>query len=118
MALWKIGSNNFMTERCVTAVGGKFVIELRRFFVAIFLHLNLGHIFFNTLFQVFSAPRALEFYGSKRFVCLFLVSGACGNLLSAATEHVDVGASTACYGLIGAFTIQFLHLYFRTEDPA
>mmetsp|Transcript_101059 Transcript_101059/g.284919 ORF Transcript_101059/g.284919 Transcript_101059/m.284919 type:complete len:313 (-) Transcript_101059:116-1054(-) len=110
-ALWKLGSSNSVMERCVVVSGGKFVFELRRFVVAIFLHNGVLHILFNLAFQVMSGPKALETYGPKAFLCLFVVSGICGNLLSDAFGNNGVGASTACYGLIGAFLAQICLLW-------
>mmetsp|Transcript_109731 Transcript_109731/g.310148 ORF Transcript_109731/g.310148 Transcript_109731/m.310148 type:complete len:201 (+) Transcript_109731:926-1528(+) len=93
-------------ERCAVVVGGKFVWEVRRLVVAIFLHNGVPHILMNLIFQALSGPKALDAYGSRAFACLFLVSGLCGNLLSDAFGMNGVGASTACYGLIGAFLAQ------------
>lgn len=105
-ALWKIGSSDFIMERCATAIGGKYIWELRRLVLPIFLHTGVFHILMNTMFQVTAGPRALDTYGPWRFTCLFLVSGMCGNLLSDAFHWKGVGASSSCYGLIGAFLAQ------------
>eukprot|EP00927_Polykrikos_kofoidii_P034957 TRINITY_DN29540_c0_g2_i1.p1 TRINITY_DN29540_c0_g2~~TRINITY_DN29540_c0_g2_i1.p1 ORF type:complete len:342 (-),score=40.83 TRINITY_DN29540_c0_g2_i1:189-1214(-) len=101
-ALWKLGSSNWIAERCVTEVGGKFLVELRRLVIPVFLHGGLLHILMNLSFQFMSGPGALELYGPLRFCVLFLGAGVCGNLLSDAFETNGVGASTSLYGLIGA----------------
>mmetsp|Transcript_37366 Transcript_37366/g.66343 ORF Transcript_37366/g.66343 Transcript_37366/m.66343 type:complete len:317 (-) Transcript_37366:103-1053(-) len=115
-ALWKLGSSDFMIERCVTAVGGKYFWELRRLILPIFLHTGLLHIFMNFTFQLTAGPRALDAYGPGRFTCLFLLSGMCGNLLSDAFEHRGVGASSSCYGLIGAFAAQFWLAWYTINE--
>jgi membrane associated rhomboid family serine protease len=105
-------------DRCVTAAGGKFVVELRRLVMPIFLHVGFFHILFNVMFQVLSCPRALASYGSRRFLVLFLATGTCGNLLSGAAGHSGVGASTSCYGVVGAFIVQAVTLWKQQEDAA
>lgn len=99
-------------------MGGKYIFELRRLVVPIFLHVHVMHILMNVLFQVFTAPKAQEIYGYKRFLCLFMVSGICGNLLSGAFEHMGVGSSTACYGVTGAYAVQAFVMWQQVEDPA
>lgn len=116
LANWKLGSSDYIMERCVTAVGGKYIWELRRLIVPIFLHNGLLHILMNGLFQVLAGPRALDTYGPRGFTCIFLCSGMCGNLLSDAFEHRGVGASTACYGLIGAFAAQIWLQWNKIEE--
>eukprot|EP00927_Polykrikos_kofoidii_P049273 TRINITY_DN43359_c0_g1_i1.p1 TRINITY_DN43359_c0_g1~~TRINITY_DN43359_c0_g1_i1.p1 ORF type:complete len:334 (-),score=45.17 TRINITY_DN43359_c0_g1_i1:110-1111(-) len=113
-ALWKIGSSNHVAERCAVAVGGKFVLELRRLFVPIFLHAGILHILLNLYFEFVSGQRALDKYGPLRFMTLFLLSGVGGNLLSDAFETNGVGASTACYGLIGA---DFAQVWLLWDEP-
>merc|ERR1719326_869165 len=56
----------------------------------------------NLFFQLTLGMRVQERYGALRFALLFLISGICGNLLSDAFSKNGVGASTACFGLIGA----------------
>lgn len=102
MANWKLGSSNWEAERCASAVGGKYFVELRRLVVPIFLHGGILHIMLNLYFELMSGQRSLEKYGPKAFLVLFFVAGVSGNLLSDAFKTNGVGASTSCYGLLGA----------------
>lgn len=73
-----------------------------RLATAMFLHGGLIHIGFNMMSLMEFGPALEELYGSPRFLFLYVVTGVCGFLASAATVHLSVGASTALLGLIGA----------------
>lgn len=118
LALFKVGSSNGNMERCSALVGGKFLLELRRPVTAIFLHSNLPHIFMNLLFQVLVGPKSLQMFGTGPFLTLFFISGICGNLLSDAFGHSGVGASTACYGITGAFVTQLCLMWHSLDEHA
>ena len=95
LALLRIGS-----------MGGEYVhcnvLELRRFFVPIFLHGGIAHLAMNIVFQLTSLLEVEV--GSRKFIQIFLLSGVTGNLLTGAiTPGISsIGASTACYGMLGA----------------
>jgi membrane associated rhomboid family serine protease len=115
---WKIGSSDYLAERCAFAVGGKFILELRRLFVPIFLHWNPLHILGNSSFQVGVGPYVLDKYGARLYITIFLASGICGNLLSHSFQVIAVGSSTACAGLLGALAAHLWSLWSLSEDKA
>lgn len=105
-ANWKIGSSNSFMERCAIYPSGKYLVELRRFITAIFLHQTPFHILGNLSMQLVLGPRMLATYGRELFVALFLATGVCGTMLGDAFEINGVGASTSGYGLVGAMASQ------------
>lgn len=115
-ANWKLGSSDHTMEQCAVQVGGKFLFELRRFVTPIFLHLNVIHLAGNLSLQVSLGPRILATYGAEIYACLFLASGACGNMLSDAFWVGGVGASTSGYGLVGAFLAQCWLIWDSLEE--
>ena len=114
LALLRVGSDSGEYISC--AVCG-YVLELRRLVVPIFLHLSILHIAFNFFFQFTSCPILENMLGTKPFVILFVGAGVCGNLLGAAVGENGVGASTACYGILGAsYMIEYIN--WPTYDQA
>jgi rhomboid protease GluP len=91
--------NNFMIERG----------ELWRLFTAAFLHGGLVHIGFN-MYALQILGRELErFFGHARFLALYLVSAFAGNVFSYLfTDANSLGASTAIFGLLGAYGLFIL----------
>ena len=77
--------------------------EYWRLVTAMFLHGSIIHLGFN-LYALYILGRRVErFFGSLRFLALFLIAGISGNLLSFAfTEAPSLGSSTAIFGLLGA----------------
>ena len=73
-----------------------------RLITAMFLHGGLIHIGFNMMSLMNLGPALEELYGSSRYFFLYVVSGALGFLLSAATGHFSVGASGGLLGIVGA----------------
>lgn len=75
-----------------------------------FLHLGLGHVFFNMLALFFFGRMLEERWGARGFIRFYLVAAA-GSALLAALEAVFVpgiyvlGASGAVYGLMMAFAM-------------
>lgn len=100
--------------------GGKFYPfikrgELWRLITPIFLHGSITHILFN-MYALFVIGRRMErFYGHKRFLLLYLLSGFAGNTLSfVLTPAPSLGASTAIFGLLaseGMFIVQNRKLF-------
>jgi rhomboid protease GluP len=72
-----------------------------RFITAVFLHASLLHIGFNMWILMDLAPMIEDLYGSARFFFVFITTGVCGYVLSAATGHQSVGASGSVLGLVG-----------------
>ena len=101
-SLMKIGS--MMGSIAASCAVHGHIFELRRFVTAIFLHANLMHLLMNILFQLSLSPRFEIELGSSKFTLLFFSAGILGNLVSGAFSFssMSVGASTACYGLLGA----------------
>jgi len=80
--------------------------EYWRFITPIFLHGSLTHIGFNMYALYALGPQLERFYGSWQFLLLYFVSGFGGVVASfALTENPSVGASTAIFGLLGAYGI-------------
>lgn len=102
VALFKIGSSSSAAEMCAVRDNfPKHLIELRRWFVPIFLHLSPMHILLNVFFECSSGPRIEKEDSSLAFGLLFMGAGLMGNLLSDSFGVNGVGGSTACYGIIG-----------------
>lgn len=76
--------------------------EWYRLVTAVFLHGGLLHIGFNMMALMQLGPALEELYGSARYLFLYVVTGALGFLLSAATGHFSLGASGAILGIVGA----------------
>lgn len=65
-----------------------------------FLHADIGHIFFNMLTLWFFGPPVEARLGGRRFLTLYFLSGLSGALLSLATPNVPIiGASGAIFGV-------------------
>lgn len=82
--------------------------DVWRLLTAMFLHIGVQHLLFNS-WALYSLGRDVEmFYGSGRFAILYFVAGMFGGvayyLLGAPTSAVAVsaGASGAVFGIIGA----------------
>jgi len=77
--------------------------EYWRLVTAMFLHGSILHLGFNLYALYILGRRVEQFFGSLRFVGLFLIAGITGNLLSFVfTEAPSLGSSTAIFGLLGA----------------
>ncbi|GLB46782.1 rhomboid family intramembrane serine protease [Philodulcilactobacillus myokoensis] len=78
--------------------------EWWRLITAIFLHMNFTHILFNGLVLYFMGIQIEKLFGHLRFAIIFFGSGIVGNLFGFAfTDGISAGASTAIFGLFGAF---------------
>ncbi len=66
------------------------------------------HVGFNLYALYVLGPVLESFYGHKRFLALFILSGFAGNVLSFLFSTApSLGASTAIFGLIGAEGVLF-----------
>jgi membrane associated rhomboid family serine protease len=75
-----------------------------RLITAMFVHLSIGHIFFN-MFALFIFGGTVENrYGKWRYLMLYFASGVLGSATSLAYSHASLsaGASGAIFGVIGA----------------
>ena len=75
MSLWKFGSDNFAPYQ---------------FFTYMFAHGGFGHILFNMLGLIFLGPLLEQFWGPKRFLTFYLVTGIGAGILYNAIEFVQV----------------------------
>jgi membrane associated rhomboid family serine protease len=58
-----------------TAIGG---LQIWRFVTFQFLHLNVGHIFFNMLALYFFGPMVEQYLGKRRYLAFYLLCGVAG----------------------------------------
>lgn len=76
--------------------------EVWRLVMPIFLHVGLVHLAFNSYAIYAIAPQIERFFGSVRFLSIYLLSGAYGVFLSfLLNPGLSAGASGAIFGLIG-----------------
>lgn len=80
--------------------------EIWRLFTPMFLHGSILHIGFN-MYALFALGPSLEsYYGHRRFLILYILSGFAGNVISFLfSANPSLGSSTAIFGLIGAEAI-------------
>jgi len=77
-------------------------VQLWRFLTAVFLHADIGHLFYN-LFALALFGSILErLIGGKRFLLVFFTSGILANVFSVFFYPSSLGASGAIFGVIGA----------------
>jgi len=77
--------------------------QVWRLFTPMLLHGSITHIFFNMYALVVIGREIEMYYGHKRYLVLYLVSGFAGNVFSfIITPGASYGASTAIFGLIAA----------------
>jgi membrane associated rhomboid family serine protease len=73
-------------------------------FTYMFVHGDVGHIFFNMLALFFFGPRLEAELGGRDFVLLYTFSGLMGAALSVVTPFAAIiGASGAVYGVMMGF---------------
>jgi rhomboid protease GluP len=79
--------------------------ELWRSITALTLHSDVSHFAANLVTGLLFCALVLPLYGSGMTWAGVLVSGACGNLITALcyreTTHLAIGASTAVFGALG-----------------
>jgi membrane associated rhomboid family serine protease len=81
--------------------------EWWRLFTALFLHANLLHLAMNGAALWIFGSAVEKTIGWWRYLAVFLLAGALGNLASAFDTRYDVaiGASGGIFGVIGAFAV-------------
>ena len=81
--------------------------EWWRLFTAMFLHANLLHLAMNGAALWIFGSAVEKTIGRWRYLAVFLLAGALGNLVSALDARYDVaiGASGGIFGVIGAFAV-------------
>ncbi|QHT60170.1 rhomboid family intramembrane serine protease [Paenibacillus lycopersici] len=88
-----------------------------RYVTAVFLHLDLAHIFYNMFSILVFAPPLERLLGHVKYAAFYLICGIAANFFSAVVEQstAGAGASGAIYGVFGAYL--FLALMKKTLDP-
>ena len=77
--------------------------QVWRLFTPMFLHGSILHIAFNMYALFYIGPTLERFYGRRRYLGLFLLSGFAGNVISFMfSPYQSLGSSTAIFGLLGA----------------
>ena len=85
--------------------------QVWRLVTPIFLHIGLVHLAFNTYAIYAIAPQIERFFGTARFLSIYLLSGTYGVLLSfLLSPSLAAGASGAIFGMIGTQAV-FLYRY-------
>ncbi|KAG7353597.1 rhomboid family protein [Nitzschia inconspicua] len=80
--------------------------ELYRLLTPVFLHGSPIHLFMNLVSLRNIGPMTEQFFGSGRFLAMYLVSGMAGNLVSSfQTPNPALGASGAVFGVMGALYV-------------
>lgn len=74
-----------------------------RLLTPMLLHGSIIHLGFN-MYALYILGRRLErYFGHRRFLALYVISGFCGNIFSfLLTEAPSLGSSTAIFGILGA----------------
>lgn len=89
-----------------------------QFFTYMFAHGGFGHIFFNMLALASFAPILEHYWGDKKFLIFYIVTGMGAGILYGlvnyflfpATAGSMLGASGAIYGILMAFGLVFPNL--------
>jgi rhomboid protease GluP len=102
------GTSNFLKVDIPAAFGVKdnnliMQGQVWRLFTPIFLHGSILHIGFNMYALFYIGPTLERFYGRRRYLGLFMLSGFTGNVISFMfSQYQSLGSSTAIFGLLGA----------------
>jgi len=108
----------FLGQNLVLGMGAKInqaivAGEVWRLVTAIFLHVDLIHIGFNSYALLIFGPQVERPYGPFRFLLIYGLSGLAGSALSFLLSPTpSVGASGAIFGLvgvIGAYLYRYRH---------
>jgi membrane associated rhomboid family serine protease len=89
-----------------------------QFFTYMFAHGGLGHIFFNMLALASFAPILEHYWGDKKFLLFYIITGMGAGILYALVNFLFfpgtmgsmLGASGAIYGILMAFGMIFPNL--------
>ncbi len=85
--------------------------EIWRFITPIFLHVTVPHVLINMYSLYAIGPAVERFFGTARFVAVYLLCGIAGVILSLAfSPYPSAGASGAIFGLLGSLGA-FLYLH-------
>ena len=86
--------------------------EIYRLVTCMFLHGGILHIALNMYSLFILGPRIEDFFGKKKFILIYFLSGISASLLSIGINGnvISIGASGAIFGLFGAL-IYFANNY-------
>ncbi|WP_288226502.1 rhomboid family intramembrane serine protease [uncultured Enterococcus sp.] len=83
-----------------------------RFVTPMFIHFGLTHFALNGVVLYYMGQQCEAIFGHVRFAIVYLLSGVMGNFASFACNQpttLSGGASTAIFGLFGAFLVIGMH---------
>lgn len=107
------GSENILVLIRWGAMDGAKIVNLHeywRFFTPMFLHIGWLHFSVNMVTLYFVGIEVEKIYGHWRYLLIYLLSGFAGNVASFAfSGTISAGASSALFGLFGAFIILGRH---------
>lgn len=86
--------------------------EFYRLLTCMFFHADLLHLIFNMYALYILGTRVERYYGSKRYIVLYLISGLVASLFSCVFNNINVisiGASGAIFGLFGSIAYFTYH---------
>jgi membrane associated rhomboid family serine protease len=106
LALWSISTDFFRPYQLFTYM---------------FAHEKFGHILFNMLGLVLAGPILEAFWGQKRFLLFYIITGLGAGVFNLLIDYFFnpssfsqmIGASGAVYGVITAFGILFPNMEIR-----
>jgi len=106
-----LSGNAFETSDAVLLQYGQVNVSVMKgsfwqLFTSMFIHVNIEHLLGNMVFLLIFGLRAEEFFETKQYLLIYLMSGLAGNLLSLLLpEMISAGASGCIFGVFGAVTI-------------
>jgi len=98
----------------------KYHYQVWRLCTPILLHAGFIHLFLN-LYSQFRLGLFLEYkWSSRTWIIVYFISGIGGNLLSSLIhpDSIGVGASSALYGLLGAWFVEIICHWYTTGKIA
>jgi membrane associated rhomboid family serine protease len=111
LSLWNVRTENFRPYQLFTYM---------------FAHGGFGHLFFNMLSLAFTAPILENYWGPKRFLLFYIVTGIGAGIfniaidyfvLSGASFGLMMGASGAVYGVLMGFGMMFPNMEIQLLIP-
>ena len=80
--------------------------QLWRFITPVFLHVSIPHVFVNMYSLYAIGPAVERFFGTRRFLAIYLLCGVSGVIFSLAfSPYPSAGASGSIFGLLGALAV-------------
>lgn len=88
--------------------------QFYRLLSSMFLHGDIMHLVFNMYALYALGPQVERYYGKRRFICIYFLSGLLGSVFSCvfmSSGVLSIGASGALFGLLGS--IAYFTYYYR-----